>query len=66
MLGLCFNLKECYFHTACPHSAWAVEEQSFAFMKTRGKWNGDQYPKNTPETFYFIKHFPIRAVTPVL
>lgn len=68
MSGVCFNLEECYFTTASPNTEVFGLKQSAAcpLWKQKGRQNVDQYPWNTPETFYFIKHFPIKAVARAL
>lgn len=67
MLGVCFNLEECYFTSVSPlWSVCAVESAALPLWKQGGRQNVDQYPRNTPETFYFIKHFPIKAAARAL
>lgn len=59
MFGMCFNLEECYFSAASSRwSVWFCTAVPRCLCENR---EGDQYRRNTPETFYFIKHSPIKS-----
>lgn len=60
MWGVCFNLEECHF-TPLICTLKCLGLRKLLLSKQEGRQNVDQYPRNTPETLYFIKIFPIKV-----